>query len=143
MESNSDFPQMEQKNMKVESSPKSTNESDKDQGNLFQGYWKENHQKRDNFFLSSQIACVACERLELLKTQIHVVIFFVHLSFLVSELFLVSMVLTNFLMNFLMIFFDKFFDKFFLRIFLFFDKICWRLWDQSTFNLVSWMDPCT
>ena len=33
MESNSDFPQMEQKNMKVESSPKFTNESDKDQGN--------------------------------------------------------------------------------------------------------------
>ena len=34
MESNSDFPQIEQKKMKVESSPKSTNESDKDQGNL-------------------------------------------------------------------------------------------------------------
>ena len=37
MESNSDFPQMEQKNMKVESSPKFTNESDKDQGNLLSG----------------------------------------------------------------------------------------------------------
>ena len=43
-------------------------------------------------FLSSPIECVAFERLELLRTEIHVVVFFPHLSFLVSELFLVPMV---------------------------------------------------
>ena len=42
-------------------------------------------------FLSSPIECVAFERLELLRTEIHAV-FFPHLSFLVSELFLVPMV---------------------------------------------------
>ena len=42
-------------------------------------------------FLSSPIECVAFKRLELLRTEIHVV-FFPYLSFLVSELSLVPMV---------------------------------------------------
>ena len=50
MESNSDFPQMEQKNMKVESSPKFTNESDKDQGNSLRNIDKKTVRNETIFF---------------------------------------------------------------------------------------------
>ena len=55
----------------------------------FSKIWLTSQQWKEQNFLSSPIACVACERTELLKTEIHVVIFVVHLSSLVSELFLV------------------------------------------------------